>query len=174
MVYLLTGICDVTKVVSRRPWSIGMRMPTVSTAVDNFMINLDKAHREIYSLSAAVGHHIMIITPTLTGVDLGKYNKTYPLGPGCVSPLQRQLNNVILSINQNITAMNISMQISTPFLATPVHPRCRRRNRFVTSRLVDGCHPTSDLCASCADKIFHNVANNADKYSSYVLANTMY
>lgn len=118
MIYLLVGICDVTRIVTREPWSIGLRIPTVSGTVMSYMENLDKAHRELYSLSSAVGHKLMIITPTQTGVDIGRYN-SYP--HDLVSPQQKTLNVAILNINRHVTALNRSMWIKTPFLANILH-----------------------------------------------------
>lgn len=171
MIYLLVGICDITRIVTREPWSIGLRIPTVSGTVMNYMENLDKAHREIYSLSRAVGHQLMIVTPTQTGVDIGRYN-SYP--DDLVSPQQKTLNVAILNINRHVTALNRSMQIKTPFLANIVHPRCRRRNRFVPARLLDGCHPTPELCAIWAKIIFKNAMRNIDNYYTFALINSMY
>lgn len=135
------------------------------------MYYLDKAHREIYSLKGMVGHDMMIIIPTLTGVDIGRYN-AYP--DDLKSPHQKILDNSILNINRIITATNNSMNIFTPFLATPVHPRCRRRNRFVYDKLYDGCHPSEELCATWTNKLFLNARRNADYYATYNLINLMY
>lgn len=32
MIYLMTGICDITRIVSRDPWTVALRSPTVQTA----------------------------------------------------------------------------------------------------------------------------------------------
>lgn len=172
MIYIMTGICDITRVLSRDPWTVTLRSPTVQGTVNQFMYNLDTAHQSIYSLSKSVGHHIMIIIPTLTGLDIARYSTNYP--NGLRSPQQVTLNQAIININRHITATNRSMQIYTPFLATTVHPRCRHHYRFVYAHLADGCHPTDALCARWADKLFANAMRNVDKYHSFNLTNAMY
>lgn len=171
-VIMVGNLCIPHVITSRESWSIGLRVPTVRGTVMNYMESLDKAHREIFQseLSRAVGHQLMIITPTQTGVDIGRYN-SYP--DNLVSPQQKTLNIAILNINRHVTALNRSMQIKTPFLANIVHPRCRRRNRFVPARLLDGCHPTPELCAIWARIIFKNAMRNIDNYHTFALVNTM-
>lgn len=171
MVYILPGICDLTRITCREPRAIGLRTPSVEGTVNNFMLSLDGVYRDIYSMKELIGHDLMIITPTLTGVDIGRYN-SYP--DELKSPHQKILDNAILNINRSVTALNQSMHIHTPFLATPVHPRCRRRNRFVYDKLLDGLHPTVDLCATWADKLYLNACRNADFYQTYTLINCMY
>lgn len=171
MVYVMLGICDVTYLISRNPHSVALRHPTVASTVNYYMHGIDRAHQGIYSLHVAVGHPIMIIFPTLTGMDIRRYNG-YPYN--LISPQQVTLNQAVININRLITAMNRSMGIYTPFLSTPVHPRCRHRYRFVYSRLTDGCHPSDELCALWANKIFANALRNVDKYSLFSLTNSMY
>lgn len=120
------------------------------------MLNLDAAHQSIYLLSHYVGHNLMIIFPTLTGLDIARYSTHYP--NGLRSPQQITLNMAIININRHITATNRSMDIYTPFLATPVHPRCRR-------------HPTDELCTRWADKLFMNAMR---KVLSFNLINYMH
>lgn len=172
MIYILTGICDLTRVVSQDPWTVALRFPTVQATVNHYIYNLDATHQNIYSLSRYLGHNLMIIFPTLTGLDIARYSTHYPTG--LRSPQQITLNQAIINMNRHITATNRSMNISTPFLATTVYPWCRRHYRFVYTHLFDGCHPTDQLCAKWADKIFANAMTNVDKYLSYNLINAMY
>lgn len=148
MIYVLTGICDITYLISRNPHSVALRQPTVQATVNHYMYGIDRAHQGIYSLHGSVGHPIMIIFPTITGMDIRRYNG-YP--EDLISPQQITLNRAVININRHLTAMNKSMGIYTPFLSTPVHPRCRHRYRFVYYHLVDGCHPSDHLCALWAD-----------------------
>lgn len=171
LIYILTGICDITRITCRDPRAIGLRSTSVQGTVDSFLFYLDKAHREIYSLKEKVGHDMMIIVPTLTGVDIGRYNR-YPTD--LKFPHQKILDNSILNINRAITATNYSMNIFTPFLATPVHPRCRRRNRFVYDKLYDGCHPSDELCTLWANKLYVNACRNVGYFPTYSLVNVMY
>lgn len=171
LVYVMVGICDVTYLISRNPHSVALRHPTVQATVNHYMHGIDRAHQGIYALHNIVGHPIMIIFPTLTGMDIRRYNG-YP--QNLHSPQQTTLNQAVININRHVTAMNRSMGISTPFLSTPVHPRCRHRYRFVYSRLVYGCHPSDDLCALWANRIFMNALRNADKYPLLSLTNSMY
>lgn len=171
MIYVLVGICDVTYLISRNPPSVALRYPSVQATVSYYMHGIDRAHQGIYSLHNLVGHQIMVIFPTLTGMDIRRYN-AYPRD--LISPQQVTLNQAVININRLITAMNRSMGIFTPFLATPVHPRCRRRYRFAYDRLVDGCHPSDHLCYLWANKLFANALRNVDKYTTFSLINDMY
>lgn len=171
MIYVLVGICDVTYLISRNPWSVALRHPSVQGTVSHYMHGIDRAHQDLYSLHHLIGHQIMVIFPTLTGMDIGRYN-AYPRN--LVSPQQVTLNRAVININRLVTAMNCSMHIYTPFLATPVHPRCRHHYRFAYARLVDGCHPSDHLCALWADKLYVNALRNVDKYTSFSLVNSMY
>lgn len=171
MVYVMAGICDITYLISRNPHSVALRHPTVQATVTHYMHGIDRAHQGIYSLHNPVGHPIMIIFPTLTGMDIQRFNG-YPRN--LISPQQVTLNQAVLNINRLVTAMNKSMGIFTPFLATPVHPRCRHRYRFAYGHLVDGCHPSDNLCARWANKIFTNALRNVDKYHVFSLTNSMY
>lgn len=171
MIYLLVGICDITYLISRNPPTVALRHPTTQATVNYYMHSIDRAHQGIYSLHHQVGHPVMIIFPTLTGLDIRRYN-AYPRN--LHSPQQITLNQAVLNINRHVTAMNRSMGIFTPFLATPVHPRCRHRYRFVYTRLVDACHPSDHLCAIWANKLFSNALRNVDKYIEFSLINSMY
>lgn len=171
MVYILTGICSITRITSREPWSVALRIPTVSGTVTQFLIALDKDYQDIFALSSLVGHPIMIVTPTLSGLDFTVYN-SYP--EDLISPHQRVLNAAILEINRRIVALNRAMSIKTPFLASFVHPRCRHTNRFVYNKLTDGCHPSTTLCRNWALKLWHNFRKNMDYYPTYFLINRMY
>lgn len=171
MIYVLTGICDITYLISRNPPTVVLRHPTVQGTVNYYMHSVDRTHQGLYTLRNLVGHPIMIIFPTLTGLDIHRYN-AYPRN--LFSPQQPTLNQAVININRLITAMNRSMGTFTPFLSTPVHPRCRSRYRFVYDRLVDGCHPSDHLCSVWANKLFANAPRNVDKYISYSHINTLY
>lgn len=171
MIYVLPGICDVTYLISRNPPSVALRHSTVQGTVNYYMHSIDRAHQGLYALSNSVGHPIMIIFPTLTGLDIRRYNG-FPRN--LISPQQSTLNQAVININRLVTAMNRSMGIFTPFLSTPVHPRCRRRYRFVYDRLVDGCHPSGHLCSIWANRLFTNALRNVDKYTTFSLINSMY
>lgn len=171
MVYILTGICTITKITSRNPWTAGLRSPSVSGTTSLFLIALDKVYQDIFALSQIVGHPIMLITPTQSGMDFTKYN-SYP--EDLVSPHQRILNAAILDINRRIIALNRSMRIKTPFLGSFTHPRCNRHNRVVYNKMVDGCHPSIELCQAWARKLRQNYASNSEYYPTYSLINRMY
>lgn len=142
LIYILTGLCTVTKITSRDPWTAGLRTRSVGGTVSIYLRALDQTHQEIYSMSHLVGKPIMIIFPTLTGMNFTTYN-SYP--SDLVSPLQRILNTAILEINRYVVAMNRATNIKTPFLAASIHPRCRHRYRHSFARLLDGVHGTNNL-----------------------------
>lgn len=171
LVYILPGICSLTILTSRDPWTAALRSPTVNGSYLLFFTGLDIAFQGIYSLSARIGHPIMVITPTQTGIDFTSYN-SYP--DNLISPHQRVINSAILEINRHIVSMNKAMLIKTPFLGSYAHPRCRRHNRMVFNKLVDGCHPTLALVQLWAYKLWNNVEKNAEYYPTYSLINHMY
>lgn len=151
LIYILTGICDLTRISCRDPWTAALWLPTVKQLVDSYMENMDWAFSNIFSLHFVIGHKPMIIFPTQTGLHFATYN-SYP--DNLVSPSQVILDNAITAINRNIITQNSSMAISTPFLASTVHKRLRNRNRTSYACLTDGCHPSEALCACWADKLY--------------------
>lgn len=171
MIYILSGICTITKLTSRDPWTAGLRSPSVYGTTTLFLTALDNAFQDIYALSTVVGHPIMIITPTLSGMDFTAYN-SYP--DDLVSPHQRILNAAILDINRHIVSLNKSMSVKTPFLGSFTHPRCNHHYRFVYNKMVDGCHPTIELCQLWARKLWSNYCKNSSYYPTYHLINHMY
>lgn len=171
LIYLLNGVCDITYVRSRQPWSIALRHPDAHTTTTEYITAADQLLSELYSLSSRVGHHIMVIFSTQTGVDLSYYNG-YPRE--LVSPEQGIMNQSIAMINRRIFAMNWSMGIITPYLSSAVHMRCRGKLRFAPNKLADGCHPTRQLCKEWALKLRRNILANLNGYDRYSLMNNMY
>lgn len=171
MVYILTGLCSITCITSRDPWTAGLRTRSVGGTVSRYLRALDCAHQEIYSMSSIIGSPIMIVIPTLTGMNFTTYN-SYP--SDLVSPLQRILNASIAEINRYVVAMNRATRVKTPFLAASVHPRCRHRYRNSFVKLLDGVHPSQDLCAVWAYKLYVNAMKNLDYYPTFYLINHMY
>lgn len=171
IVYVLTGICSLTKITDRDPWTASLRIPTVEGTTNLFLEGMDKAYREIFSLSSRVGNPIMVVFPTQTGLNFTAYN-SYP--DDLRSPHQKILNSAITEINRYIVSMNSAVHIRTPFLAASSHPRCRRRYRSTYTKLTDGCHPSSELCEIWAYKLALNACRNSDYYSTYCLINHMY
>lgn len=171
LVYFLNGVCDITYVRTREPWSVALRNRSPTITCDNYMMSIDHLHANTFALSDQVGHFLMIIFSSQTGVDIGKYNG-YPRD--LISPEQVYMNKAIHMINHRISQMNRSMSIVTPFLSSPTHQRCRGKYRFVSDKLIDGCHPTSELCKVWATKLRDNILTNISKYDHYALANQMY
>lgn len=128
--------------------------PSPQETVINYMTAVDQLLTELYSLSPSVGHKIMVVFSTQTGVDLGKYNG-YP--DDLISPEQNYMNRAILRINKRIFTLNKCMGMVTPYLSSAVHTRCRRIHRFVSYKLYDGCHPSYELCGEWAAKIGRNI-----------------
>lgn len=169
LVYYLNGICDITMVTSRDPWIVDMRNISPDTTCVNYMLTVDQLHSDTFSLSSQVGHHLMIIFASQTGIDISKYNST-----DYISPHQGFLNKAIHMINLNVQAMNRSTGVVTPLLSSEVHHRCRGKHRLVSTKLIDGCHPTPDLCTTWANKLKNNIVTNYGKYDHYALINHMY
>lgn len=150
LVYFLNGISDVTYVRTYNPWSVAMRNISPFTTCENYMLTIDQLHANTFALSDQIGHFLMIIFSSQTGVDIGKYNG-YPTE--LISPEQKPLNKAMQLINHRISQMNRSMNIVTPFLSSATHKRCRGKYRFSSDKLWDGCHPTPELCHIWATKL---------------------
>lgn len=171
LIYYLNGICDVTYVRTRNPWSVAMRNISPFVTCDNYMLALDQLHANTFALSEQTGHFLMVIFSSQTGLDIGKYNG-YPRE--LISPEQKPLNKAIYLINHRISQINRSMSVVTPFLSAASHQRCRGKYRFSSDKLWDGCHPTPELCRSWASKLRDNILINFTKYDHYALINQMY
>lgn len=78
LVYYLNGICDITQIKTREPWSVGMRNISPSMTCENFMMIVDQLFANTFALSDIIGHYIMVIFSSQTGIDIGKYNG-YPI-----------------------------------------------------------------------------------------------
>lgn len=171
LIYLLNGICDVTYVRTRNPRMVAMRDPCPMNTTMNYLAAADQLHSELYSMSSKIGHQIMVIFSTQTGVNLSHYNG-YP--EELISPEQSAMNQAMAMINRRIFAMNKSMGIVTPYLSSAVHMRNKGKFRFASNKLADGCHPTRQLCQAWAQKMRRNIIVNLDKYDRYALINNMY
>lgn len=171
LIYLLNGICDITYINLRDPWSVALQYPTVTATVDNNMAALDITYSQIYALSDQLCYKPMILPVTQTGIKFRIYNR-YP--DDLVSPSQVILDSAINKINRNIVELHQSMYLSLPILASAAHSRCRGKYRFVKSKLLDGCHPTSELCFTWAKRLHKNAVLNLESYDYYSLVNQMY
>lgn len=171
LIYLLNGVCDITFLRSREPRLVAMPYSCARTTTAEYITAADQLHAELFSLSSRVGHYIMVIFSTQTGMDLSYYNG-YPRE--LTSPEQGTMNLSIAMINRRIFAMNRSVGIITPYLSSAVHVRCRGRYRFMSDKLADGCHPTRQLCREWATKLRRNILANLNGYDHYSLRNSMY
>lgn len=171
LIYVLTGICDLTILRSHNPRLVLLRYPSIQATVDSYMTRLDYVHSQIFSFTKDKGGCPMIIFPTQTGLDMGRYSN-YP--EDLVHPHQVRFNHALEIINRNVVHQNNAMHISTPFLASPVHTRCRGRVRHMYGKLSDGCHLTPVLSETWATKLYENSLLNNQKYDSYELVNHMY
>lgn len=171
IIILINGICDITYIKTREPWTVALRSRSAASIVYDYMNHIDYVHSQIYHMSDEIGHKIMVVFSTLTGMDMKVYNK-YP--DDLKSPEQPILDSAVNSINKHVKALNRSMQIATPLLASEVHRRCRGRYRMARGKLWDGCHPTTELCEKWANRIYENALINAHRYDNYQLVNSMY
>lgn len=168
LIYILPGVCDITEIRSYNPRLVLLRNPTVAATVYSYITRADLLHSMIFSLKSALGHDPMIIFPTQVGVDLTRYNH-FP--HDLIHPHQAVLNRAIMDINRYIVSQNNRMHITTPFLAGPIHTRCRGRPRHMYAKLQDRCHPSPQICRVWAEKLYENSLTNTNKYDSYYLAN---
>lgn len=171
LIYLLNGICDITFISSRNPWTVSLQYPNVTSIVDNYMEALDLAFSQIFALSNQLGYKPMILPVTQTGIDIATYNNYVE---DWVPPEQGILDTAMNRINRNIVMLHQSMYISPPILASAVHMRCRGKFRLAKNKLLDGCHPTPDLCLTWAKRLYKNAVINLESYDYYTLVNNMY
>lgn len=171
LIYYLNGICDITYIRTRNPWTVAIRNISPEVTCENYMLTVDQLHANTFALSEYLDHFLMVIFSSQTGIDIGKYNG-YP--SDLLSPEQKPLNKAIELINHRISHLNRSMAIVTPFISSAVHYRCRGKYRFSSEKLWDGCHPTPELCKTWAYKLKSNIRDNISKYDHYSLINQMY
>lgn len=168
LIYVLTGLCDLTYLRSIEPRQVALRYESIQGTVYSYMTKVDLVHSQLYSLRRLTGVDPMIVFPTQTGMDMGVYSG-FP--DDLVHPHQHVLDNALVLINKHITTMNRSMRITTPFLASQIHSRCRGKVRNMYSKLPDGCHLSPFLRQIWATKLYENSLINFQKYDTYVLTN---
>lgn len=171
LIYILCGICDVTEINSHEPRLVLLRNPSTVSTVYSYITKLDLLHSQLFSLKHDIGHAPMIIYPTQVGMDLSTYSE-HP--HELIFYHQRILNQSITEINRHIITQNNRMRITTPFLAAPIHMRCRGRYRHVYSKLQDGLHPSPAICKIWADKLYENSLLNANKHDNFEFINQVY
>lgn len=171
LIYLLNGICDISYIRFREPWTVALRKQSVNAVVNEYMAALDIVYSQLYSLGDPLGYKPMILPVTQTGLDIGKYNK-YP--EDLISPEQPTIDRALEQINKNIIIMHKSVGVYPPILASAVHMRCRGKIRLSSAKLEDGCHPTKELCHIWARRIHNNALLNMEVFDHYSLTNQMY
>lgn len=171
LVYFLNGICDVTYLRSRDPWEVALRHPHVQNSVLNYMITVDQALSQTFSLHTQLGYKPMVLFPTLTGINMSIYNNS----PYDQSPEEQPiLDEAIHLINTNLIGLHKSMSVHTPLLSSAVHMRCRGKFRMANTKLLDGCHPTQELCCIWAERLYSNAKLNLDQFDTFSLINQIY
>lgn len=171
LIYILPGICDVTEIRSHEPRLILLRNPSVVSTVYSYITKLDLLHSQLFSINSYLGHYPMIVFPTQVGMHLSRYSD-YP--NELIHPHQNILNHSINEINKHITTQNKCMNITTPFLAAPIHIRCCKRVRHVYNKLQDGLHPSTAICKIWAEKLYENALINVNKYDDFDFSNKIY
>lgn len=171
IIYVLNGICDLTRIRSHDPWMAALVTRNLDSLVSGYMYNLDQTHAQFFNLHHQLGYKPMVLFPTQTGLDFAKYNG-YP--DDLPSPEQPTLDKAIQLINKNVIAIHRSTSVYPPILASAVHMRCRGKYRMAREKLYDGCHPTPDLCLTWAKRLHHNAVLNLDRFDSYTLINQIY
>lgn len=171
LIYLINGVCDITYIQTRDPWTVAMRQPDVDLTVMNYMSAMDSAHSQFFSMSHELGFKPIILFSTLTGIDITTYNR-YP--EDYISPEQRILDRAVQVINRNLIMLHRSMYLYPVILASAVHMRCRKKYRMAKSKLVDGCHPTQEVANIWARRLYRNASLNLEEFDKYNLVNQMY
>lgn len=171
IIYVLNGICDLTYVKTRNPWLVVVSTRNVDSLVSEYMYAVDQLYAQLFGLREQLGYIPMVLFTTQTGISLAKYNN-YP--DDLASPEQPILDEAIAIINRYIIALHRSMSVLPPILASAVHMRCRGRYRMAKDKLYDGCHPTTELTRTWAERLHYNAQLNLERYDNYTFANQIY
>lgn len=75
VVYVLCGICDLTRLTSRHPNRVTLHLSSVHELVMHYMSSVDLAMSGIFGMHQILGYNIMVVFPTQTGMDIGRYNR---------------------------------------------------------------------------------------------------
>lgn len=171
IIYIMNGICDLTYIKHREPWTAALLTRNSDLLVAEYMYAIDQVHSQFFGLDTQLGYKPMILFPTQTGINFDKYNN-YP--ENLHSPEQPILDEAITIINRNLIGMHRATSVLPPILASAVHMRCRGKYRMAWNKLYDGCHPTTDLLQTWAQRLHYNAQLNLDQFDKYTLINEMY
>lgn len=159
LVVLMTGVCDLT-------WRDGSTKVTTlrNATVEENVLHVTGAIKSATELLKSIGSHRVTVA-TITGIDLSDYNnptrkhmnsdqyKQYCATSKIKHPLQDVLNESVLQINRQITALNQANTVPTVWLGGVVHTHTKRKTYHYYIRLFDGCHPDQQTKTDWANQM---------------------
>ena len=161
-IIIMAGVCDITR-RDRTTKITQLRYENVEECVQH-VINAAKA---AYELLEAAGQHKISIA-TVTGLNLTDYNnrqRKYMTDDEYDSysntrlehSTQDCLNDSIIEINRQITALNKANAVPSTWTSTTVHSYYRKRHHHNYQNLADGCHPNEETKLRWAKQIAKSV-----------------
>lgn len=146
LVIITTGICDLTW----RHKATRVTALRYDSVKENVSHVIEAAGSAVDLLKTAGSFRITLAT--ITGIDLADYNnpqrnkmnseqyKEYCLDTKVIHPQQCVLNESVLEVNRQITAINQSNKIPTVWMGGVVHTHSKKKTYHYYIRLADGCH----------------------------------
>ena len=163
IIILMAGICDITW-RDKKTKKTKLRYEGVTECVENVI----RAAKAAYELLNVLGRHKISIA-TVTGLDLTDYNNharkrmteveydNYAKSMKVDHPQQQVLNEAVLEINRQITALNRETGIPTTWTSTIVHSYYRKVHHHSYKKLQDGCHPDEETRERWAKQITKSI-----------------
>lgn len=156
-VYIVAGICDVTK-KDKRTHKISLRETNPLLAISLYRFHIEAIRN---SLTVKLGNDdCKIIFGQLVGANIAGYNGTrYP------DQQQELQNEIVEGINLEIVAQNTSQGLVTPWIARTIHKNARdgRKIHRYHKLASDGIHLTQDLREIWAREILQSIYKNTRK-----------
>lgn len=149
IVIIMAGICDITW-RDRHSKKTSLRYKNVRDNIDNAM----GAAKAALDILGAAGEH-KISFATVTGLNLTDYNNkarrhmlAEEYGQYALTKVdhiqQKDLDEVIIEVNRQLTAMNRDNGVPTTWTSTTVHSYYRKVHHHNYKKLMDGCHPNNE------------------------------
>ena len=164
LIIFFLGICDLTTKCK----ASGLTSLRYTTQADNVQAVIEAA-KASYTLLRSFGEH-QISFATLTGIDLADYNyparkfmsqseyRRYCTQFKQVHSDQKLLNNSLLEINRQLTAINRYTATPTTWTGGVVHSYFKNAHHHYYKRLIDGCHADSTTKIKWAAQIIKSTS----------------
>lgn len=153
-VYIIAGICDVTK-KNKHTNRVSLRETNPLLAVSLYKFHMESIRE---SLTTKLGNDdCTVVFGELVGMNIAGFNGTrYP------DQQQSLLNEIVEQVNMEIVAQNTSRELVTPWIARTVHKNRRdgRKIHRYHKLATDGVHLTQDLKEMWAQEILKSIYKN--------------